>query len=84
MTGYAHGAIESSASDGQAPRALTVSQALDIVMEMAIELPTYQRTDLFAYNANKIDETTFTPLSERSAFKGLTSDLYNVSLIVER
>ena len=31
MIGYAHGADESSASDGQAPRALTVSQALDIV-----------------------------------------------------
>ena len=31
MTGYAHGAVGVSASDGQAPRALTVSQALDIV-----------------------------------------------------
>ena len=68
----------------QSTRKDLYSQALDIVMEMAIELPTYQRTDLFAYNANKIDETTFTPLADRSAFKGLTSDLYNVSLIVER
>ena len=31
MTGYAHGAVGVSASDGQPPRAHTVSQALDIV-----------------------------------------------------
>lgn len=75
---------EARETTNQSTRKNLYAQALDIVMEMAIELPTYQRTDLFAYNSNKIDETTFTPLSERSAFKGLTSDLYNVSLIVER
>ena len=30
-------------------------QALDMVMELAVELPTYQRSDLFAYNSNVID-----------------------------
>ena len=65
----------------QSAREQIYSDALDIVMQLAVELPTYQRKDLYAYNAKKIDETTFTPKADRSAFKGLTSDLYRVSLI---
>ena len=49
-------------------------------MQLAVELPTYQRDDLFAYNENKIDVSTFTPESQLSPFKGLTSDLDKVSL----
>lgn len=65
-------------------RARIYKVALDLVMELAIELPTYQRDDLFAYNVNKIDESTLTPDSELSPYKGLMSDLYTVSLNVER
>lgn len=65
-------------------RARIYSQALDIVMQLAVELPTYQRNDLFAYNTNKIDVSTLTQDSELSPYKGLTSDLYKVSLNVER
>ena len=64
-------------------RAVLYSQALDIVMQLAVELPTYQRDDLFAYNANKIDVSSFTPNGELSPYKGLTSDIYNVSLLVK-
>lgn len=71
-------------TNDQNKRAQIYSQALDMVMQLAIELPTYQRDDLFAYNILKIDETTFTPASELSPFKGLTSDIHKVSLIVER
>lgn len=60
------------------------AQALDMVMQLAVELPTYQRNDLFAYNANKIDKDTLTPDSELSPFKGLISDIHNVSLNEER
>ncbi len=67
-------------TNDQARRALLYSQALDIVMELAVELPTYQRDDLFAYNASKIDESTFTTKSELSPYKGLTSDLHTLSL----
>ena len=49
-------------------------------MELAVELPTYQRDDLFAYNTNKIDVNTLTPDKDLSPYKGLTSDIYNVSL----
>ena len=68
----------------QADRAKTYATALDLVMELAVELPMYQRDDLFAYNANKINESTFTPENDRSAFKGLTADIYNLSLRIPR
>lgn len=59
-------------------------QALNLVMELAVELPTYQRNDLYAYNARKIDKASLTPDSGLSAFFGLTTNLHNVSLIVEK
>ena len=42
----------------QNARARIYAKALDIVMQLAIELPTYQRDDLFAYNINKIDQSS--------------------------
>lgn len=58
------------------------SQALDLVMQMAVELPTYQRVDLFAYNGNKIDVNTFN--KDVSSYKGLTSDMHLLSLNEEK
>ena len=60
------------------------SQALDIVMQLAIELPTYQRDDLFAFNTDKIDVNSLTPEDQLSPYSGLTNDLHLVSLITER
>ena len=65
-------------------RAKLYSDALDIVMQLAIELPTYQRDDLFAFNTDKIDVDSLTPESELSPYRGLTSDLHLVSLVTER
>ena len=62
-------------------RAKIYEQALNIVMQLAIELPTYQRDDLFAYNTDKIDVSTLTPEEDLSSYKGLTSDLDKVSLV---
>ena len=56
------------------------AQALDMVMELAVELPTYQRSDLFAYNTNIIDETTLTPASELTPYNGPMNRLWEVSL----
>ncbi|MBQ8323248.1 MAG: hypothetical protein IJX91_04710 [Clostridia bacterium] len=67
-------------TNDQNRRSYIYSQALDIVMQLAIELPTYQRDDLFAYNTNKIDVSTLTPDSELSSFQGLTTNLWTVSL----
>ena len=49
-------------------------------MDLAVELPTYQRDDLFAYNNKKIDSTSLTPAKELSPYKGLLSEIWNVSL----
>ena len=73
---------EARLTNDQTARAQIYSEALDIVMELAIELPTYQRNDLFAYNVNKIDASTF--FTPASAFKGLTSDIHNISLVMEK
>lgn len=71
-------------TNDQEERARIYSIALDIVMQLAIELPTYQRDDLFAFNTDKIDVSTLTPDSQCSPYKGLTSDLHNVSLNTEK
>ena len=52
--------------------------ALDLVMQLAVELPTYQRDDLFAYNVNKIDESSLN--QNPTALRGLTSEIWNVRL----
>ena len=59
-------------------RARIYSQALDIVMKLAIELPTYQRDDLFAYNTNKIDANSLN--QDLSPYTGLLADLHLVRL----
>ena len=56
------------------------AEALDMVMELAVELPTYQRSDLYAYNTNIIDVSTLTPASELTPFNGPMNKLWEVSL----
>lgn len=66
----------------QEQREVLYSSALDIVMQLAIELPTYQRDDLFAYNTIRIDVNSLN--NDISSYKGLTSDLHTVSFVEER
>ena len=61
-------------------RAAFYKDALNMVMELAVELPTYQRSDLFAYNTNIIDENSLTPASELTPYNGPMSRLWEVSL----
>ena len=56
------------------------ADALDIVMELAVELPTYQRSDLFAYNTTIIDVNSLTPASELTPYNGPMSRIWEVSL----
>ncbi len=71
-------------TNDQKERKELYSDALDLVMQLAVELPTYQRNDLFAYNTEKIDVSTFTPESDLTAYKGLTSNIHLVSLNVAK
>ena len=61
-------------------RAAYYKDALDIVMKLAVELPTYQRSDLFAYNTNIIDASSLTPASELTPYNGPMSRIWEVSL----
>ncbi len=63
-------------------RAQIYSQALDIVMKLAIELPTYQRDDLFAYNIKVIDESSLN--TNLSPYTGLLTDIHTVRLNTEK
>ena len=55
-------------------------RALDLVMDLAVELPTYQRSDLYAYNSNIIDVTTLTPAEDLTPYNGPLSKIWEVSL----
>ncbi len=68
-------------TENQSSRKAYYSNALDMVMELAVELPTYQRQDLFAYNDGKLDSSTL--YSTPSPYKGLTSDFTSISLRVK-
>lgn len=55
------------------------AEALDLVMELAVEMPTYQRFDMSAFNGKILDEKTMTPESERSPYNGLLSRIWEVN-----
>ena len=61
-------------------RTALYAECLDLVMELAVELPTYQRSDLYAYNTNIIDVSTMTPSAELTSFNGPISRLWELSL----
>ena len=56
------------------------AEALDIVMQLAVELPTYQRSDLFAYNIKVIDVNSLTPIEDLTPYNGPMSKIWEVSL----
>ncbi len=65
----------------QDERKAIYSDCLDMVMELAVELPTYQRTDLSAYNGKVVDGTTFVTGDELTSLTGVTSKLWRTSLV---
>lgn len=54
--------------------------ALDYVMELAVELPTYQRVNLLVYNSGKIDPSSLTPASQLTAYNGLINKIWELDL----
>lgn len=59
-----------------APRKQIYAKALDLIMELAVEMPTYQRNDLTVYNKDKIDAKTLNQSS--SSFEGLFSRVWEI------
>lgn len=60
-------------------RADIYRDALNVVMELAVEMPTYQRKDMTAFNGELIDEKTLTPEKERSPYNGLFARIWEVN-----
>ena len=46
-------------TDDQAVRTALYEEAMGYVLDLAVELPVYQRQQLYAYNANVIDSSSF-------------------------
>lgn len=63
----------------QADRKAIYGKALDKVMELAVELPTYQRKDLVVYNKNVIDSKTLN--QNPSATSGVYDRLWEVNYV---
>lgn len=61
-----------------ATRATYYKEALDLVMSLAVELPTYQRTNLLVYNSSKIDPASLN--TEITAYEGLISNIWKLNL----
>ena len=68
----------------QTIRAAEYERALNLVMELAVELPTYQRSDLFAYNTKYIDASTLTQKTDLSSFNGPLARLWEVSFVNQK
>lgn len=59
-----------------AKRAEIYAEALDLVMELAVELPTYQRNDCVCYNPNLIDGSTLN--QDPTAFAGVINRIWEL------
>ena len=59
------------------------ADCLNMVMQLAVEFPLYQRNDLFAYNSAIIDTSTMTPKNEVTAYNGPINKIWELSLITK-
>ena len=57
------------------------AQALKLVMDLAVEMPTYQRKDLTVFNSSKIDRNTLTPDNELGPNNGLFARIWEMDFV---
>ncbi|MBO5327646.1 MAG: hypothetical protein J6B04_00565 [Clostridia bacterium] len=70
---------EARETNNQDTRIAKYSEALDLVMELAVELPTYQRNDLSVYNHNIIDSSSLNPNPDY--VEGLINKLWELDYV---
>jgi peptide/nickel transport system substrate-binding protein len=56
-------------------------QALDKVLDLAVELPAYQRNNLAVYNNRVVDESTLTPKADCKGYKNPISRIWEVDFV---
>ena len=62
----------------EASRKPYYEEALDLVMELAVELPTYQRKNMYLINTDVIDAST---LTEANVYQSPVSEIWNLSFV---
>lgn len=55
------------------------SDALDILLEIAVEMPTYQRKNIRFWDSTILDADTFTPSNQFTSMNDLLRNLWNIS-----
>ena len=55
--------------------------ALDLIMELAVEFPTYQRNDMSAYQPNLLDPKTLPSKDECSPYSGLLARIWEINYL---
>lgn len=63
----------------QAERAQIYREASDLVMDLAVELPIYQRSDMYVYNETVVDAATLNP--EPTPYMNPITEIWKVSYI---
>ena len=61
------------------PRKDIYAKALDLIMELAVEMPTYQRNDLTVYNISKIDTKTVN--QNPTSYDGIFAKIWEVGYV---
>ena len=72
---------EGRETDDREARKATYSQCLDKIMELAVELPTYQRSDIGVYNKNVLDRNTMLGGHKPSYAAGLLARIWEVDYV---
>jgi peptide/nickel transport system substrate-binding protein len=67
---------EARETNDQKTRAEKYEEALEIVMQLAVELPTYQRKDCVAYNKDVIDAASLN--QNPTAFEGVIDRIWEL------
>lgn len=65
----------------QAERKEIYAECLDLVLELAVELPLYQRKNMFVYNNKKIDASTLVPPSQCTPYQSPMAYLWEVDYV---
>jgi peptide/nickel transport system substrate-binding protein len=76
LSGYIDAGRETTDKD---ERKIIYSTALDLVMELAVEMPTYQRKDMSAWNGSVLDESTMTPKKDLTPLNGLLARIWELN-----
>jgi len=72
---------EGRSTNSEDDRKAIYADALDLVMEMAVEFPTYQRKDMSAYQTDLLNPSTVPSKDECSPYSGLLASIWEINYL---